>query len=96
MDCYALWAFKLLPFEKLPFLWSFKESKGSMVKKKKEMGKDAGGARHHLVYVWIAVSVSRFVRPTFFSGSHVLFTRFTNIIFQKITLKMGPINYSYI
>ena len=58
------------------------------------MGKDAGGAQHHLVYVWIAVSVSHFVHPAFFSGSHVLFTRFTNTIFQKITLKMGPINYS--
>ena len=49
-------------------------------------------ALRDVVYVWIAASQARFVRPTFLSGSHALFTGPAStffFFFQKITLKLG-------
>ena len=43
--------------------------------------------RYYLVYVWIVLK-----RPTFFSGSHVLFTRPTSTFFSQNNFKTGPHN----
>ena len=43
----------------------------------------------HLVYIWIMVKITFQLRPTFFSGSHALFTESTSTFFSKNNFNTG-------
>ena len=43
----------------------------------------------HLVYVWIMVKITFQLHPTFFSGSHALFTESTSTFFSKNNFNTG-------